>query len=130
MGRQRTDGDSFDASPFKHVEQLSEAPNTDDRVSDLLSLRSPYRSQADVVYAILGSFSDVLKRVARHPDDRVRGKQPPGDVYRHIRLADMHAIRTHGKGNVDTVVDEDRDIVLVADRFRSLGDSQKLFRPT
>lgn len=128
MGKQRTNGDGFDLGSFEHVEQLSEAPNADDRVSNLLGLRSPNRSQADVVCAVLDCFSDVLKRVARHADDRVRGKQPPGDVYRHIRLADVHAIRTHGKGNVDTVVDEDRNIVLVADRFGSLGDPQKLFR--
>lgn len=70
----------------------------------------------------------MLDRVARHADDRIRRKQPAGDVYRHIRLADVYAIRAHGQGDVDTVIDEDRNIVLVADRFRSLGDPQKLIR--
>ena len=122
----RTYRDSFDIAALQGGQELSYTPDADNGMGDLFSLCSPHGSQADVVDTVLNGLFDVFYGVTGHADDRVRGQEPACDVNRHVSLANVHAIRADSERNINTIVDEDRDIILVTNGLRVLGDSEEL----
>lgn len=64
--------------------------------------------------------------VTAHADDGVRGQQPARLLDGHVRLAEVDARGADGEGDIDAVVNEQRDIVLVADGLALPRDVDKL----
>lgn len=68
----------------------------------------------------------MLYRIARHADDRIWWQKLARRLDWHVCLTDMDPICLDRECDVDSVVDEDGDIVLATYLFRCLGDSQEL----
>lgn len=64
--------------------------------------------------------------VTAHADDGVREQQPARLLDGHVRLAEVDARGADGEGDIDAVVNEQRDIVLVADGLALPRDVDKL----
>lgn len=56
-------------------------------------------------------------RVARHADDCPRREESFGNGDRHVCLPDMHAVGADREGDVEAVIDEDRNVEFAAERL-------------
>ena len=122
-----TDSHSLDHCVVKNFEQCSYTSNANHRIRELFRLRRPYWPQADIVNAFLYGFLDMLNCIASHTDDGVRGQQPARNFDGHVGLTKVHTIGTDRKGNVDTVVDEDGNVVPATDLLGCLSDAEELW---
>ena len=60
----------------------------------------------------------MFNGVASHTDDRIRRQQLARNVHGHVGLAEMDAICANRERDVDTVIDEDGNVVPATDLLR------------
>lgn len=121
-----TDRNSFDVRPHKDLQHLGDASRAHNRTRNILRLRTPHRTDTNVVRAVRHSFLHVHRSVDRDADDGVWREQGTGDGDGHVGLSEMHAVCLHTERNVDAVIDEDRDVVFATYLFGLLGYLEEL----
>jgi hypothetical protein len=119
----RTDNDSLDLAVSQHLQDVPHAARTHDRIQVLLGLRSEAGPDPDVVrYSLVEHDLHLLGRVDAHADEGVRAEKLTSEFGGKIALADVK-VGFEGESDVDTVVDEEGDVVLRKSRgqYASFG---------
>ena len=118
----------FDICTRQRLQHSAHAPYANDRARQFLGLRPPHGADPDVIDARANGLLHMRGGVAAHADDGVRGQQPARLLDGHVCLPEVHARSTDGEGDIDAVVDEQRDIVFVADDLALPRDVDELRR--
>ena len=82
------------------------------------------RAAADIVGAPLVMDTDILERIGRSSDTEPRPEQAPGLPYRHVRLAEMHAVGMQSAGQLHAVVDDEYRSGSTAQGFQLLDEAE------
>ena len=92
----------------------------------MFRLRAPYCAYTDVVSAIPYGGPNLILVVTRNADERSLWEQIACLSHRHVRLPNVDSSGIDSNGNINAVVDQQRDIIAIADDFGLLRDLEKL----
>lgn len=112
-------------SILKRTQDLPDAVDADDIFGVLLRGGSIECSNAEIVCSSFNSYRGFLNGRHCGADDLVISKNATcfGNV--HVILAQMNSFTSNGEGNIDSIVDEEGDVVLLAFLVELLGSSDE-----
>ena len=97
-----------------------------DRRPALLRRRGVHGPDRDVVGAAARARLRLRDRVRGEPDNPARADDRPRGGDRLVVLADVHAVRVRGRGEIRAVVDEEQRARRLAEPLRLLGRREQL----
>jgi hypothetical protein len=107
------------------AQDLTDTVDTDDVFGVLLGSCGIQRSNTEVVCAFLYSYRGLLDGRHGDSDDFIVSKKAACFSGAHVILTNMDAFAPDSEGNIDSVVNEEGDVVLLALFMKLLGCSDE-----
>jgi hypothetical protein len=104
---------------------VPEAPQAQRSKGSVFSRSGENRPQADIIRAILFSFSGFLEAGDTKPDEPIFSQYSAGGGQGQVLLAQMDPGRAASQGDIGTVVNDQRNLFLTEERSRLQAEIQE-----